>query len=198
MLTKLPGFNDAVHDAQQTFRALLDALARPGIPQMAVSLTSSEGLNPGCAAACLTLLDLETTVWLQPEIPETARSWLLLHTGCRFTLQPQASDFALISNMLTMPNLDEFNWGTLEYPESSTSLLVQLPTLQGAHSVTLHGPGIPENMTIQTPLNPNFWQQWQEMTTDYPLGMDCWCFAGQQVLGLPRTARMTDSQEDRR
>ncbi|MEO0870280.1 MAG: phosphonate C-P lyase system protein PhnH, partial [Cyanobacteria bacterium J06642_11] len=46
-----------VHDAQKTFRALLDALARPGIAQTTVSLLSPSGLESGCAAACLTLLD---------------------------------------------------------------------------------------------------------------------------------------------
>ncbi|MBD2108084.1 phosphonate C-P lyase system protein PhnH [Nodosilinea sp. FACHB-13] len=195
LTTQLPGFKDPVHDAQQTFRALLDALARPGIQQTTASLTPPEGLNPGCAAACLTLLDLETTVWLQPGISESVRSWLLFHTGCRFTAQPQTADFAVIDRIETMPRLEEFNWGTAAYPEASTSLLIQLPALQGAESATLHGPGILDTVTIQMPLVADFWQQWQAMTTNYPLGLDIWCFADRQVLGLPRTARFAGQQE---
>ena len=154
--TQLPGFQDPVHEAQQTFRALLDALARPGMAQTTAAVTPPAGLTSGCAAACLTLLDLETVVWLQPEISAPAKSWLLFHTGCRFTEQPQSADFALISTIATMPPLDQFNWGTAAYPEASTSLLVQLPSLQGPQAVTLSGPGILASITIQTPLSQDF------------------------------------------
>jgi alpha-D-ribose 1-methylphosphonate 5-triphosphate synthase subunit PhnH len=195
--TQLPSFKDPVHDAQQTFRSLLDALARPGIPQTTAPLEPPEGLKPSCAAACLTLLDLEATVWLQPGISESVQSWLLFHTGCRFTAQPQTADFAVIDDIETMPKLDEFNWGTAEYPESSTSLLIQLPVLQGTGSTALQGPGILDTITIQAPLLTDFWQQWQEMTANYPLGLDAWCFADQQVLGLPRTAQPVGRQEGR-
>lgn len=196
LTTQLPGFKDTVHDAQQTFRALLDALARPGIRQTTASLTPPEGLNPGCAAACLTLLDLEATVWLQSGISESVRSWLLFHTGCRFTAQPQTADFAVIDQIETMPRLEEFNWGTAAYPEASTSLLIQLPALEGTGSATLQGPGILDTIALQTPLGADFWQQWQAMTANYPLGLDAWCFADRQVLGLPRTARLAGQQEE--
>lgn len=195
MLTQLPGFQDSVHDAQQTFRALLEALARPGILQTTPPLTAPDDLVPSCAAACLTLLDLETTIWLQPGISEAIRAWLLFHTGCRFTAQPQTADFAVIWNVETIPRLDEFHWGTAEYPEASTSLLIQLPSLQGESSVTLQGPGIVNTLALQTPLNLDFWQQWHTMTAEYPLGIDSWCFAGHHVLGLPRTARIAREQE---
>jgi alpha-D-ribose 1-methylphosphonate 5-triphosphate synthase subunit PhnH len=195
--TQLPGFKDTVHDAQQTFRALLDALARPGILQTTASLTPPERLNPSCAAACLTLLDLETTVWLQPGISDSVRSWLLFHTGCRFTAQPQTADFAVINDVETMPRLDEFSWGTAAYPETSTSLLIQMPTLEETGSAVLQGPGILDTVNIQAPLHTDFWRQWQEMTANYPLGLDAWCFSDRQVLGLPRTARIAGRQEER-
>jgi alpha-D-ribose 1-methylphosphonate 5-triphosphate synthase subunit PhnH len=190
----LAGFKNPVHDAQQTFRALLDALARPGIAQTTAPVSSPQGLTVGCAAACLTLLDLETVVWLQPGMSEAVRSWLLFHTGCRFTEQPQAADFAIIHDIQTMPRLDQFRWGTAAYPEASTSLLVQLPSLSGEHTVTLQGPGILAAVTLQTSLNQGFWQQWQELTADYPLGLDAWCFVDHQVLGLPRTALVHNRQ----
>jgi alpha-D-ribose 1-methylphosphonate 5-triphosphate synthase subunit PhnH len=194
--TQLPGFNDAVHDAQRTFRALLDALARPGIVQTTATVTPPAGLTIACAVAGLTLLDLETTVWLQSGTSDAVRAWLLFHTGCRFTEAPQDADFAIITNLSTMPPLAAFHWGTAEYPEGSTSLLIQLPSLTGATTVNLQGPGIRQAIALQTPLGPHFWQQWQEMTASYPLGLDAWCLADHQVVGLPRTARVIDSQED--
>lgn len=188
-LTHLPGFRDPVHDAQQTFRALLAAIARPGLPQTTVSLQPPEGLVPSCAAAALTLLDLETTVWLQPGFPQGVQSWLLFHTGCRFTDHMPQADFALLWNVAAAPSLQAFNWGTAEYPEASTSLLVQCTALAGGTPVTLSGPGILDSVTVALPLPPQFWQQWQTMTASYPRGLDGWCFSGQQVIGLPRTAR---------
>ncbi|NEQ98675.1 MAG: phosphonate C-P lyase system protein PhnH [Cyanothece sp. SIO2G6] len=188
--TLLPGFTDPVHGAQRTFRALLDALARPGMLQPTPALTAPLGLTPSCAAACLTLLDLETQVWLQPQMPEAVRAWLLFHTGCRFTADPQMADFAVISDVATAPDLDQFCFGTPEYPEASTSLLIQLSVLTGGQKVTLQGPGILEAIAIYPPFPPEFWTQWQAMTTDYPLGLDVWCFAENQILGLPRTSRL--------
>lgn len=190
MLTQLPGFADPVHDSQQTFRALLDALAQPGLCQTTVAVAPPAGLTPSCAAAALTLLDLETTVWLQPGLPQAVSDWLLFHTGCHFTEAPQAADFALIGQMATAPPLTAFGWGSPEYPEASTSLLVQLPTLQGGRPATLQGPGILAERAIALPVPDDFWAQWQAMTSRYPLGVDSWWLSGDQVLGLPRTARL--------
>ena len=189
MLTQLAGFTDTVHDAQRTFRALLDAFAKPGVCQTTVALIPPNGLEISCAAACLTLLDLETVVWLQPGLSEEVRSWLIFHTGCRFTQRPKAADFAVIWDVMTAPALAEFSWGTAEYPEASTSLLVQLPGLSEGEPATLRGPGLLHQLEVTLPLGTNFWQQRQTMLDDYPLGVDCWCFAQDQVVGLPRTTK---------
>ena len=189
MITQLAGFNDAVHDAQSTFRALLEALARPGIPQSTVSLTPPAGLDISCAAACLTLLDLETVVWLQPGFSGDVRPWLVFHTGCRFTDNPKAANFALLGDLGSSPKLSDFCWGTAEYPEAATSLLIQLPGLTGGKPVTLRGPGILNEIEVMLPLDTRFWQQWESVTADYPLGLDCWYFSQNQVVGLPRTAK---------
>lgn len=197
MVTQLTGFTDAVHDAQKTFRVLLDALARPGMLQTTVALVPPTGLEPSCAAACLTLLDLETKVWLQPGLSEEVRSWLVFHTGCRFTDVPHMADFAVIWQLTTAPDLAEFSWGTAEYPEASTSLLIQLPELTGGTVVTLQGPGILQDIDVSLPLPVAVWQRWQMMTEEYPLGLDCWYFAQNQVIGLPRTAKpITELQGD--
>ncbi|MFE4108606.1 phosphonate C-P lyase system protein PhnH [Almyronema epifaneia] len=196
MITQLPGFLDPVHAAQQTFRALLNALAQPGQRQTTALLTPPPGLVPSCAAACLTLLDLETTVWLQPGLSEAVRAWLLFHTGCRFTDHSLAADFALIGDVATAPALQDFSWGTPEYPEASTTLLIQLATLTGGSPLTLQGPGISETVTVSAALPARFWQQWSLMTANYPLGLDCWCFADTQVLGLPRTAQIVQTSQE--
>ena len=108
MITNLPGFNDLVHDSQNTFRVLLNALSRPGtINEITVELTSPAGLNIACAAACLTLFDLETFVWLQPGLNnEEVKNWLLFHTGSRFTDDTKQADFAIIWDLNNVQNMD--------------------------------------------------------------------------------------------
>ncbi|MEM8543874.1 MAG: phosphonate C-P lyase system protein PhnH [Cyanobacteria bacterium P01_H01_bin.119] len=190
MTVQLPGFQDAVHHSQHTFRALLNALARPGQIQSTAPLTPPTALAPSIAAASLTLLDLETRLWLQPGLPSESRNWLLFHTGCHFTEDPKQADFALITDLNTAPQLDAFNFGSPEYPEASTSLLIQLSGLSSGNSVRLAGPGIQGAIAVSIPIRSRFWQQWQAMTANYPLGLDIWCFAHNQVLGLPRSSRI--------
>lgn len=194
VITATPGFRDPVHDAQRMFRILLDALARPGVTQtIAIPMTPPQGLMPSCAAACLTLLDLDTRVWLQPGLDQGVLSWLSFHTGCRFTAQPQAAEFALVWDVAQLPNLEAFQWGTAESPEASTTVLMQIRQLHQGNPVVLRGPGILQERAIAPQLPGPFWQQWQINSQAYPRGIDVFLFAQQQVMGLPRTAKLVGS-----
>ncbi|MBD0336720.1 MAG: phosphonate C-P lyase system protein PhnH, partial [Cyanobacteria bacterium Co-bin13] len=138
MVTQLRGFADPVHDAQRTFRQLLSALAHPGrIYDLEVDLNAPAWLTPACAAAALTLLDLETQVWTDATVGQASRDWLLFHTGCVFTASPQAAGFVILSAAGEMRSLTDFSWGQAEYPEASTTLLIQIPGLTGGKAVTL-------------------------------------------------------------
>lgn len=197
MITNLPGFNDLVHDSQSTFRVLLNALSRPGtMNQVTLQLTPPSSLNSACAAACLTLLDLETRVWLQPELDEEVKNWLLFHTGCRFTEDASQADFAVISNINNIPDLSQFKQGSLVYPEDSTTLLIQVETfdektLQNSVPI-LAGAGINEQITMPINLPDIFWQQWQQNHNSYPQGIDIYFFNRDKVIGLPRTSCKTN------
>ena len=127
MIVELPGFEDLIHNSQSTFKVLLNALSRPGtIKQITTQLTPPSGFNIACAAACLTLFDLETRVWLQLALNEEVKNWLLFHTGCRFCEDINLADFALIWDLDSMPDLSQFKQGTPVYPEDSTTLLITL------------------------------------------------------------------------
>ncbi|MBE9139935.1 phosphonate C-P lyase system protein PhnH [Nodosilinea sp. LEGE 07088] len=191
MLTQLPGFRDPVHQAQHTFRVLLDCLAHPGtLGAIEVDLEAPEELALACAATCLTLLDLETLVWLQPSLSETARRWLQFHTGCRLTADPQRAKFALVVEAATCPPLASFALGTPDYPEDATTVLLQLPSLTAGESVSLRGPGIRDRQVISPALPQGFWPQWQGNQRHYPLGVDVFCLASTQVMALPRSSIM--------
>lgn len=188
IITSLPGFQEAVHDAQITFRALLEALAHPGRPYtIPVTMTPPKGMTPACAAACLTLLDLETQVWLQPGLE--IEPWLRFHTGCSFTAHPQQADFAVIWQVTESLELETFNLGSAEYPESSTTLLLQVEMANG-EPVVLQGPGVLGERMIAPQLPAQFWQQWLMNHRLYPLGVDVFLLGQTDVIGLPRTIKV--------
>ena len=197
MIVELPGFEDLIHDSQSTFKVLLDALSRPGsVNKITAQLTPPSGsnysLNVACAAACLTLFDLETEVWLQPELDDEVKSWLLFHTGCRFTENTSQADFAVIWDLNNMPDLSQFKQGTLVYPEDSTILLIMVGRsemdMPCDNYPVLSGAGIDGQITMGIDLPDLFWQQWQKNHDSYPLGVDVYFFYFHLVIGLPRTS----------
>ncbi|MBW4424143.1 MAG: phosphonate C-P lyase system protein PhnH [Nostoc desertorum CM1-VF14] len=189
-VTYLPGLQDSIHDAQRTFRALLDANARPGTPYwITAEMSVPLGLTPACGAACLTLLDLDVVVWLQPSFADQVRAWLLFHTGCRFTQYPEEADFALIQDLAGLAELTIFNWGTGEKPEASTTLLVQVESFEMGQPVMLTGPGILDQRAIAPTLPIHFWDFWMQNHQVYPQGVDVFLFTENAVMGLPRTAK---------
>jgi len=190
LTTTFPGFTDITSDSQQTFRALLTALAEPG-KQLTIParLAVPDGLTPACGAACLTLIDFETVVWLSPTLPNPIRDWLRFHTGCTFTSQPMQSTFAIISDWEAV-SLTQFCRGSAEAPEESTTLLIQVQQLQTDSSVSLSGPGILRSRTVSPAVSPDFWQMWQQNHAAYPRGVDCFLFSEHQVMGLPRSIQV--------
>jgi alpha-D-ribose 1-methylphosphonate 5-triphosphate synthase subunit PhnH len=198
LITSLPGFTNPVSDAQQTFRSLLDACARPGIPSTITSeIVPPTGLNAACAAACLTLFDLDVRIWLQPSFEPSVKNWLQFHTGCQFATEPDRADFAVIQQIDALPKLSHFNLGTHEQPEASTTLLIQISSWEGGQPVVLTGPGILEQRIVTPQLTNLFWQQWEVNHRSYPLGIDVFLFAKDAAIGLPRTTR-ADRAEGRK
>lgn len=196
-ITQYPGFTDPVLAAQKTFRALLMAMAHPGeVQTLAIApLKLPPDLALATGATILTLLDLESSLWLHPTWSEDVRSWIQFHTGCRFCEQPHQADFALLGPLDdSLPALDEFALGTPEIPEASTTLLLQLADLDPATAelppLSLRGPGIQSVRQLSLPIRSDFWQDWANNQQNYPLGLDLYCLAGDRLLGLPRTTQV--------
>lgn len=193
-----PGFQDPVFQSQSAFRNILNALSFPGeIQNLDTNFDTDVPLPGAMAAVALTLFDLDTVLWLQPDSGDhgdgkTLRRWLGFHTNAPMTSEPGDAAFAVITDIATMPALSAFAPGLAQYPEQATTLVIDLPTFSGGDKVNLTGPGIAKVISVEPPLPDSFWRQWQDNHAQYPLGVDVILTSGRALMGLPRSVRVED------
>ncbi|AJP56249.1 phosphonate C-P lyase system protein PhnH [Pandoraea vervacti] len=192
-----PGFDDAVHDAQGVFRAVLDALARPGrLRSVGPRLAPSDEASIAARATLLALADATTSVWLQVPLAEVS-SALRFHTGAPLLSGERAlanAQFALLTDPARCPALTHLAFGTAESPEHSATLIVDVPTLAEGHAtdaglhLRLRGPGIKTHADVAVGgLDAAFWQARAALAPRFPAGLDLLIASGDTVLGVPRT-----------
>jgi alpha-D-ribose 1-methylphosphonate 5-triphosphate synthase subunit PhnH len=184
------GFADPVHEAQAAFRAVLEALSRPG-QRMAVGRpVNGLALGPAMAHLLLALTDDDTPVWWQQPGSEAA-DWLRFHTGASVAAAPADAAFAVIGDVAALPPLEAFAAGSVESPEHAATLLIEVPSLSDGPAVDWHGPGIRDMQTVKLAgLPASFWTQWQANHAAFPQGVDIVFTCADAVLGLPRTTRV--------
>ncbi len=189
-----PAFNDPTRESQAVFRKVMDAVARPGtIQDLAFAPEAPDGLDRAAGAVALTLFDFETPTWLDPALRGgNAESWMRFHCGCPLTDDPVKAAFALITDVMGAPALAAFNQGDAKYPDRSTTLVFQLPGLEGGPRVTLTGPGIKgEALLALAGLPEGFWDQVRANQAKFQFGVDLIFVAGDRLTALPRSTRAT-------
>jgi alpha-D-ribose 1-methylphosphonate 5-triphosphate synthase subunit PhnH len=187
----LPGFADPVGEAQATFRAVLDAMARPGrLQQAGERLAAPAPLDPATAATLLTLIDNETPLWFDHSaVP--ARGWLAFHCGAIIVDGPERATFALA---LSLPDLTTLSAGTHEAPESSATLILQIAALGSGTRYRLSGPGLREpTLLAAAGLSREFTAAWQQNHALYPRGVDVVLCAGTTLTALPRSVSIEEA-----
>jgi alpha-D-ribose 1-methylphosphonate 5-triphosphate synthase subunit PhnH len=183
------GFSDPVQQSQTAFRILLDAMARPGrIVELEFDCGHPPGIAPVLAAAMLTLADLDTPVWLGPGFDTGAvTDWLRFHTGAPLAQDPDRAALVLV-DVAQMPALDRFPLGSDEAPERGATLLVQVPSLDGAPTMTWRGPGIRGSVAMPLcGLDESLWRQRAMLSSAFPRGLDLYLGGGRRLIGLPRS-----------
>lgn len=187
------GFADPTRESQRVFRKLMDAMARPGtIHDLSQAPDAPAGLHRAAGAVALTLFDFETPIWLDPVLhTEAVEGWLQFHCGAPRVADPQGAAFALLADLATAPRLADFNAGDAKYPDRSTTLVIQLPSLEYGPSVTLTGPGIKSDSTLNLGgLRPGFWAEVQDNHARFQFGVDFIFVAGNHLTALPRSTRV--------
>jgi alpha-D-ribose 1-methylphosphonate 5-triphosphate synthase subunit PhnH len=189
------GLADPVHDAQRSFRAALSALSRPGLPQTLGRQIPGLPLGAAMSHLLLALSDEDTPVWWQQ--PDAALAqWLRFHTGARAAPQPVDSTFAVVTDAGQLPPLTRFASGSLAAPETSATVLVELPSFDTGPALQAHGPGIRDRHLLRLEGLPSaFWSQWQANHAGFPQGVDLIFTCGDRAIGLPRTTRIGRLEE---
>jgi alpha-D-ribose 1-methylphosphonate 5-triphosphate synthase subunit PhnH len=192
-----PGFGDAVLASQRQFRALLEAMSRPGrVVRLGGELPEPPGpsFQPASYALALALVDLETPVWLDAALRQPAvEASLRFHCGCPLVDEPGAAAFAFAAEPARLPELARFAQGTPAYPDRSTTLVLQVAGLEagggaGGGGVRLTGPGIDGAASLAVAgLAPGFWGEFRANHGMFPQGVDVVLVAGRGVAALPRS-----------
>ncbi|MAK83903.1 phosphonate C-P lyase system protein PhnH [Phenylobacterium sp.] len=185
-----PAFADPVRESQAVFREVMECVARPGrITRFDRAPQAPNGLSKAAGAVALTLFDFETLVWLDPALADSeAEAWLRFHCGCPLTVKAEDAAFAIVTDMVKAPNLAAFNQGDAKYPDRSTTVILQIASLEGGPVVTLSGPGIRTTTDISPQgLPQDFWTQIETNQAQFQFGVDVLLVAGDQLLALPRT-----------
>lgn len=189
------GFADPTRESQRVFRKLMDAMARPGtLHDLPFAPDAPTGLDRAAGAVALTLFDFETTVWLDSVLrTDPVEGWLRFHCGAPLVDNPQQAAFAVVADLASAPALSAFNAGDAKYPDRSTTLIIQLPSLETGPPVTLTGPGIKSEAALGLDgLRPGFWAEVQENHARFQFGVDLIFVAGDRLTALPRSTRVAD------
>lgn len=171
------GFTDPAPEAARAFRAVLNAMARPGVVERVAGALPPAPLSVAAGVLLLTLTDRTTPIFLSlsHDLP-LIRDWIAFHTGAP-PAPAQEAVFAL-GDWEGLQPLSRFAIGTPDYPDRSATLIVEVAALAPAtHRLT--GPGIRGASVQRLPgVRPE---------ARFPLGLDLILTCGDSLAGLPRT-----------
>ena len=191
MLT--PGFADPVIDAQSAFRSVMDAFAHPGrIVTLTTQIEGPRPLMPGTAAIALTLFDHDSPVWMDAPDAEKTIEWLRFHTAAPVVTDPKTCAFAIATDGQGLRPFEQFNLGSDDYPDRSTTIILQVETLTRGPMMQLSGPGIETRRSIAPhPVPLDTCERLAANRMLFPRGVDLLLVCGSDVVAIPRSVRVT-------
>ena len=107
--------------------------------------------------------------------PAPAADWLRFHCGVAL-VGPGAAAFPVC---LSLPPLASFDWGSHDGPETSATVILQIPSFEDGPRLRLSGPGLREPETVRLGALPTgFVDEWRANHAAYPRGVDLVLCAG--------------------
>ena len=97
------------------------------------------GMSPAMVALLLTLVDVDTPLWLPAGVDDEVRAFLRFHCGCSMVDQPGEARFAACrAGIGACPVLVQS--GDPAYPDQSATLLIEATDLERGRALTLSVP----------------------------------------------------------
>src|SRR5215475_14551340 len=194
-IAELPaGVADKLLSAQSTYRSVMDAMARPGsVQQVVATVGTPASIMRGVAAIALTLFDHDTPIWLDEKMSGTSEvaRWLKFHSGAPIVADSSICTFALTGDPSALPDLDRFALGSNEYPDRSTTLILQVASLTQGPAYELRGPGIDGSAILNATFEPkDLFDRLAVNAVLFPRGIDVVLVAGDAIVAIPRTTRL--------
>jgi alpha-D-ribose 1-methylphosphonate 5-triphosphate synthase subunit PhnH len=189
----LSGFGHAAFDSNAVFRALLDAMSRPGrIYDLPVNVSAPDGLNAATTATLLAMADMDTTVWLSASsATKAAGDHLKFHCGCPISTDVKQADFAVARISDDLSFVTDLAVGNAEYPDQSATLILMVEEIADSPSMTLSGPGIKDTHSLAIKDLPESFHRWRADNHQlFPCGVDVIFANPTRIAALPRTTRI--------
>lgn len=183
------GFSDVAVESAHTFRAIMQAMARPGrIQVLEAGVSAPAPLLASAAAVALTLCDFQTAIWLSPDLrTESVARFLRFHSGAPIVDDAGKAQFVFATAGGGLPDPTLLLQGTHEYPDRSATLVIQIGGF-GGEAVELTGPGLRGDLVFGAMgLGHGFWAAMAENHARFPTGIDVIFAAPGAVAALPRS-----------
>ncbi|MDX5350565.1 MAG: phosphonate C-P lyase system protein PhnH [Paracoccaceae bacterium] len=178
------GFAEAPTQSARAFRAILEAMARPGTIHAVTGAQPPAPLSTAAGVMLLTLCDSTTPLHLAGAADSpTLRDWIAFHIGAPLVPAEDAA-FAL-GRWDDLCPASRFRIGQPDYPDRSATLIVEMDRLTN-HGPTLSGPGIETAAWLNLPETAAFRQN----RALFPLGFDTIFTSGDRIAALPRSTRV--------
>lgn len=185
MIALTGGFADPAIQSAQGFRVLMQAMAQPGTIRMLATAQPPAPLGRAAGTVALLLADPTTPLHLATGTG-AVRDWLVFHAGCPLVAPDRA--VLAVGRWSDLLPLDRFPVGLPDYPDRSTTLIVELDRLepQGAR---LTGPGIRDHAHLSLP-DPAALRANRAL---FPMGLDFVFTCGDRLACLPRSTVVEDA-----
>jgi alpha-D-ribose 1-methylphosphonate 5-triphosphate synthase subunit PhnH len=185
---QLPG------QAARCFRKVLDSFAKPGTRVELPPLGDlSATLNAASASLALVLFDFQTALWLSPLLDrQDVRDFLRFRTGVPLVQEPGNAAFAICMASEFAGIHPRLSKGSAEYPDRSTTAVVQVQDFEAPQRVKLQGPGI-RDAAVMSAAGFSL-HEWTLLADDrilFPLGIDVALTSAASLVAIPRSTRIT-------
>ncbi|HVX47252.1 MAG TPA: phosphonate C-P lyase system protein PhnH [Mycobacteriales bacterium] len=174
-------------ESHQIFRAVLDALSRPGIPA-----SLPEHPLPRVLLPVMALADLEAPVAVIEESGEYAELVRTI-TGAEI-VEPTRARIVDVTRPLSEGELTTLCRGTILAPEAGALTFLTVPDFESGPRWTLIGPGIDGQQAVRiSGLPADFLTARQVLVGGFPTGVDfVFVTPDGRAIGLPRTTHVIE------